>query len=106
MTFPNSIDWGKGIGKIFHEFNGATTIFPREKTNAWLPPDVHELADFLPKINQQVYDFQIDVCARSASLDRLPIDERRYVRKQINLYRLANNSMINSIKKQLSKNKF
>jgi hypothetical protein len=102
----NSIDWEKGIGKIFHEFNGTTTIYPREKTNTWLPPDVYELADFLPKINQQVYDFQIDVCARSASLDRLPIDERRYVRKQIGLYRSANNSMINAIKKLLGKNEF
>jgi len=96
----NSIDWEKGIGKIFQELNGTTKIFPREKTNVWFPPGFYELAEFLPKISQQVYDFQIDAFTRSASLDRLSKNEKRYVRKHIESCKRANNLIVNCVKEQ------
>lgn len=96
----NSIDWEKGIGRVFHELSEKARVYPREKTHSWLPPSSHNLADFLPRINQQVYDFQIDV-ATGPSLDRLSKADRRYLREQINSYRRVNNLVINFVKEQL-----
>jgi len=99
----NSIDWKKGIGKVFQESNGTTVIFPREKTNAWRPKGIYELGEFFPKINKQVYDFQTDVITRYVSLDRLSKDERKYVRKHIAFYKQINNLIIDFVKEQSSK---
>jgi len=98
----NSIDWEKGIGKIFHEFNEKAVVFPREKTNSWFPPESYNLGYFLPKIHQQVYDFQIDVVTMP-SFDKLSKEERKRVRKHINFYKRANNICIDFIKEQSGK---
>lgn len=95
----NSIDWEKGVGKVFHELNGRACVYPREKTQKWIPADIHNLADFLPKITQQVYDFQIDVVT-GPSLDRLSKADKRYLREHINFYKRVNNIVVEFINEQ------
>jgi len=99
----NSIDWKKGIGRVFRELDGKTVIFPRGKTHEWFPPDSYSMADLLPKINEQVYDFEIYVATKLASLDKLSKEERKFAQKNINFYRVVNSLVINFIKEQ-SKN--
>jgi len=95
----NSIDWDNGVGKVFHELNGKAFAYPREKTHNWFPPDTYNLIDFLPKITQQVYDFQIDV-ATGPSLDRLSKADKRYLRERINFYKHVNNIIIKVTREQ------
>ncbi|MBW1932745.1 MAG: hypothetical protein JRI56_06970 [Deltaproteobacteria bacterium] len=101
----NSIDWNKGLGKVFQEAHGKTLAFPRKKTKEWFPTETYDPVNFLPKINQQVYDFQIHVVRNAASFDKLTKDKRRQIRKDINLWQRANSVVIDFVKEQLEKGK-
>lgn len=96
----NSIDWKKGIAKVFQELNGKIVTFPREKTNAWFPAYTYSMADFLPKINQQVYDFQIYVATKLVSFDKLSKEDRKEFQKNINYWKRLNNIFIDFVKEQ------
>lgn len=95
----NSINWKRGIGKVFHEAGDKACSYSRGRTRIWLPPESDKLADFLPRITKQVYDFQIDV-AKGPSFERLSKKDRRWLREHINFYKRANNVVVNFVKEQ------
>ncbi len=98
----NSLDWDKGIGRVFYEVNGRPLLFPRHESHDWWPHVAYSIVDFLPAINQQVYDFQIEVVSNAASLRKMSKTERTTIRQHLQFYRNVNNLMIRFVREQVA----
>lgn len=96
----NSLEWKKGIGRVFHEVDNRPVLFPRQASHEWLPRVTHSLVDFLPNITQQIYDFQIDVVMNAASLKKLPKTERGTIQRHVQFCRNVNNMWVQFTKEQ------
>ncbi|MBW2640258.1 MAG: hypothetical protein JRE10_08890 [Deltaproteobacteria bacterium] len=99
-VLENSFDWDKGIGSVFHEKSSKAVPFPRRKTLDWIPPAPKDLQSFLPKINRQVYDFQISVITKSASFNRLSKKDKMIIKKELSFYKRVNKLVVEFVEKQ------
>lgn len=102
-VLENSLDWDKGIGSVFHEKSFKAVPLSSEKTLGWVPPATYDLQTFLPKINQQVYDFQISVVTKSASFERLSKEDKIVIKKNLRFYKRINKAVVDFIEKQSEK---
>lgn len=102
-VLENSFDWDKGFGSIFYERNFKAKPFPREKTLDWVTPAPNDLQSFLPKINKQVYDFQVSVITKSASFDKLSKKDRLVIKKNLSFYKQVNKLVVEFVEKQSQK---
>ena len=93
----------RSIDSVFHEKSFKAVPLSSEKTLGWVPPATYDLQTFLPKINQQVYDFQISVVTKSASFERLSKEDKIVIKKNLRFYKRINKAVVDFIEKQSEK---
>lgn len=99
----HSIKWEEGIGSVFYETNSKAHVFPRNKTNNWIPQHEQNLKDFLLQINKQVYEFQIFTAKELVSINKLNKEDKNTINKHLDFYKRCNKIVIDFIKDQVNR---
>jgi hypothetical protein len=96
----NSMEWDKGIGKIFINSNSLIQEYSLACSNMWIPQITYNFDRLLFEMQLQVLEWQTYVDGLTPSLKKLPYEIRQQMKRQRNLNRNYNTSIIKFLREK------
>lgn len=90
----NSMEWEKGIGKIFLQYNNKLKGYPISPSKEYVPNAFHVFEELLFKIQIQTLEWQLYIDNLAPSLKNLPTQEKRRLFHQRMWVKKSNRELI------------
>jgi hypothetical protein len=99
-----SMDWEKGIGKVFIQKDKSLSIYPNKEDSIWQPEGLYgrEYLDYILGI--QTLEFQIYLSKFGPSIEKLPKANKKEAKSQLSFVRNINKLLIQKTKKEFDVN--
>lgn len=100
-----SMNWKKGVGKIFKQDGFSLLEYPLETAKDWLSLQTYDLNSTIKSVVQQTLEWQIYINDNSPSLDRVPKEEQKYWLRLRKVWNGFNRGQIEKVKKTVFSDK-
>ena len=98
----NSMDYSKGLGKIFIDNTGSARALSDEEEISIVPDGHHDYLKFLPKLSRMTFDFQIDLF-RMSTTENLSKEEKKEFKMHLILMRKSRDVFCKIIEDRVEK---
>ncbi|MBU4354850.1 MAG: hypothetical protein KJ822_05825, partial [Proteobacteria bacterium] len=89
-----SMDWEKGIGKVFIQEDKSLSVYPNEEDCIWQPEEIYEREYLDHKLGIQTLEFQIYLSKLGPSIEKLPKEIKKEAKAQSSFSRNINKLLI------------